>query len=80
MKYNYKCNKCLKIRIIEQSMKDPLPRNIKCECGGFMNQDIHSKVKKLAFDLPLDFQSQESEYHSKDYGSDDAMEKMLGED
>ena len=75
MIYHYKCEKCGKKEDKEFPMGSAV-KEIDCECGGKMVQDI--LAKRVQSHLPLDYRATETEYHSRDYGgTDDDMEAML---
>lgn len=74
MIYHYACNVCGNRKDVECPM-GLAPKEILCNCGGKMVQDILGK--RIQNHLPLDYRATEAEYHSVNYGDDEDMEKML---
>lgn len=74
MKYHYICEKC-GLKIDKEYPMGTAVSSIDCNCGGTMIQDILGK--KIQSHLPEDYQAC-SEYHSVDYGSDDVVERCIG--
>lgn len=77
MKYHYLC-KCGKKKDIECPM-GLAPKEVSCDCGEMMEQDLLGKLKSIQTDLPEDYKAL-SEYHSVDYGDDDVIERSLNGD
>lgn len=74
MVYHYICNKCNK-KIDKEFPMGSAEKEIDCECGGKMTQDLLGK--RIQSHLSEDYIAT-SEYHSVDYGgTDDDMEAML---
>ena len=78
MKYTFICNECKEKKIIEQPMRDELPKSLPCEIcsNGIMKQDLKAKLKGLNFKTPEEFKAL-SEYKPRDYGSSDLEEMGL---
>ena len=75
MIYHYICTKCKNKKNVEFPM-GTAPKQIKCDCGENMEQDLIGKLKTIQTNLPEDYKAM-SDYHSIDYGDDENMKQML---
>lgn len=55
-------------------MENTLPRNVPCECGGIMNQDMVSKFRNLSFNIPCTFNDET--YSPKKYDDSSLTDYM----
>ena len=73
MIYHYKCNDCGKIKDENFPMGSAV-KEIICDCGGKAVQDILGK--RVQSHLSEDYIAT-SEFHSRDYGDDDTIERQM---
>lgn len=72
MKYNFICEKCNKVKVVNKSMGSDFSKVV-CDCGGLMKQDF--SVKKFQLNVPCTFDSY-GEYAPKDLGESSLEEYM----